>query len=342
MCYHNAFCIGHPLGCLHSREGSTSTTRTRSYLSPCTLLPSPSLRKFLLHGSLLSGVSALSLQFQSVDSILSKTCLYPVQTPQKPPETCSLPPSAHILITWMPSTKETDSHDTRELVGKAQKRVQVIVKEEELCTAPPPPKKTHTRGGFPPQKADMCTHPEVPTGTLPQPLWRSPPPPKKTCRFVLRRLDHGESYDDKNIHDTATVAMANSFMHDKTDLWREYNARVLGMYHQIYVRKSCKGGQPRCTFGDNQILYLFKLLHCAAVQRLRGSVSAQGARRATFSATCDSYPCFGGGFYPSDGWVSGWVGGWVGWGQFGMISPRGLAPFQLRMWNGPFPSPIVP
>ena len=33
----------------------------------------------------------------------------------------------------------------------------------------------------------------------------------------------------------------------------------------------------------------------------RGSVSAHGARRATFWATSDSYPWFGGGFYPSDG-----------------------------------------
>ena len=39
------------------------------------------------------------------------------------------------------------------------------------------------------------------------------------------------------------------------------------------------------------------------------------------------------------GWVSGWVGGM---GRFGMISPHGLAPFQLGIWTGPFPSPIVP
>ena len=38
------------------------------------------------------------------------------------------------------------------------------------------------------------------------------------------------------------------------------------------------------------------------------------------------FPCCWGGFYHSDGWVGGWVGGM---GQFGMISPHGLAPFLV-------------
>ena len=45
-------------------------------------------------------------------------------------------------------------------------------------------------------------------------------------------------------------------------------------------------------------------------------------------ATFDSYPCFLGGFYPSDGWVGGM-------GRLGMISPHGFAPFRLGIWTGP-------
>ena len=59
------------------------------------------------------------------------------------------------------------------------------------------------------------------------------------------------------------------------------------------------------------------------------------ARARTFWASCDSYLCFWGGFYPSHGWVGGMR-------RFGMISPHGFARFQLRIWTGHFPSPIVP
>ena len=40
------------------------------------------------------------------------------------------------------------------------------------CLLPPPP---------PPEHPNQCVHPDVPTGTLPKPLWQSPPPTQATA-----------------------------------------------------------------------------------------------------------------------------------------------------------------
>ena len=54
-----------------------------------------------------------------------------------------------------------------------------------------------------------------------------------------------------------------------------------------------------------------------------------GCTHGNFLATSDSYPCFRVDSTPRMGeWVDGWDG------EFGMISPHGLAPFRLGIWTG--------